>query len=434
LLNPQRFAREIGYIKEGCAVTTATEATETTPTETPETTETIETTEIGIRDLLDAGLHFGHQTKRWNPKMKRYIFDKRNGIHIIDLAKSLVLLKQAQEFVYDVVANGKQVLFVGTKKQAQIAVKATATQYDQPHITTRWLGGTLTNSQTIRKSVDRMRALEKMEEDKVFDTLKKKEVARLRNELRKLQRNLSGIADMKKSPGAMFVIDVNRESIAVAEARRLNIPVIALVDTNCDPDPIDFPIPGNDDALRSVKLVLSVLSTGIDAAAKEYARQAAEVAKRKAEEKKVAEAAAAKAAKAAQEAKAKADVIKAEKAKVDAVKARKAKIADDKAKAEEAAAIGKAADEEAKKAKAAEKTAKPEVAEKAPEKAAEKAPAKEAKPEPAAEKAPAKEAKPEPVAEKAPAKEAKPEPAAEKAPAKKAKPSTEKKPEEKTNG
>lgn len=403
-------------------MTTATEATETTPTETP---ETIETTEIGIRDLLDAGLHFGHQTKRWNPKMKRYIFDKRNGIHIIDLAKSLVLLKQAQEFVYDVVANGKQVLFVGTKKQAQLAVKETATQYSQPHITTRWLGGTLTNSQTIRKSIERMRELEKMEEDKVFDTLKKKEVARLRNELRKLQRNLSGIADMNKSPGAMFVIDVNREAIAVAEARRLNIPVIALVDTNCDPDPIDFPIPGNDDALRSVKLVLSVLSTGIDAAAKEYAKQAAEVAKRKAEEKKVAEAAAAKAAKAAQEAKVKADAIKAEKAKVDAVKARKAKVADDKAKAAEAAAIGKAADEEAKKAKDAEK---------ASEDTAEKAPEKEAKPEPAAKEAPAEESKPEPAAEKAPAKEAKPEPAAKKAPAKEAKPATEKKPEEKTNG
>lgn len=246
--------------------------------------------ELTVSELLDAGIHFGHQTKRWNPKMKRYIFDKRNGIHIIDLTKTLALLKTAREFAYQLVLGGKKILFVGTKKQAQKVVQEAAVRAGQHYVSNRWLGGTLTNNVTLRNSVKRMRELEKMEKDKVFDTLSKKEVSRLRHEMEKLQKNLSGTADMAALPGAVFVCDVNREAIAVKEANRLKIPVIAVVDTNSDPDPIDYPIPGNDDAIRAIKLVADALAEVAERANAEYSKRAAELALKK---KAAAEAAAA---------------------------------------------------------------------------------------------------------------------------------------------
>lgn len=248
--------------------------------------------DVTIRGLLEAGLHFGHQTKRWNPKMKRFIFDKRNGIHIIDLAKTLTHLTAAQQFLYDTAVTGKDILFVGTKKQAQSIVKDVATRCDQHYVTTRWLGGTLTNNQTIRRSVNRFREVEKMETDGTFEKLPKKEVSGLRHELAKLRRNLSGIADMVNLPRAIVVVDITREAIAVAEGNRMHIPVVAIVDTNCQPDLIDYPIPGNDDAIRAITLVINQLGNAIQKGAEEYGKAAAEQARRD-EEKKQEEAAAA---------------------------------------------------------------------------------------------------------------------------------------------
>jgi small subunit ribosomal protein S2 len=247
-------------------------------------------TDISVQDLLEAGLHFGHQTKRWNPKMKRYIFDERNGIYIIDLAKSLNLLKEAQQFVYDTVVRGRSILFVGTKKQAQEAVKDTAARLNQPYVAFRWLGGTMTNNTTIRKSVGRMGELEKLINEGTIDGFSKKEGARLRREYQKLNRNLCGLVNMDSLPGALFIIDVNREAIAVAEARRLNIPVIALVDTNCDPDNIDYPIPGNDDAIRAIRLVVKAIADTVQQASNDYAKIAAEEARKRAEEEAAAKA------------------------------------------------------------------------------------------------------------------------------------------------
>jgi small subunit ribosomal protein S2 len=201
------------------------------------------TESVGLRDLLDAGLHFGHQTKRWNPKMRPFIFDKRNGIHVIDLTQSLSQLQKAQEFLAGIVASGRGVLFVGTKKQAQTTVREVSKMCGQYSVTSRWLGGTLTNNRTVRNSIKRMRALEKMEKEGEFEKLPKKEVAVLRHELAKLQKNLSGIADMEQLPGAMVIVDINREANAVKEAQTLHIPVVAIVDTCCNPDPISFPIP-----------------------------------------------------------------------------------------------------------------------------------------------------------------------------------------------
>jgi small subunit ribosomal protein S2 len=288
---------------------------------------------VTVRDLLNAGLHFGHQTKRWNPKMKRYIFDKRNGIHIVDLAKRLVKLQEAQEFVRGAVSAGEKILFVGTKKQAQNIIKDAATACGHPYVTFRWLGGTLTNNATIRRSVARMRELEKIEGADNFGSVPKKEASMLRHELEKLRRNLSGIAAMTSLPGAMFVVDINREAIAVAEANRLGIPVLAIVDTNCDPDPINYVIPGNDDSMRAIKLIADTMSATVKEAEKAYAKNAAALAKqREAEEAKAraeakAEAKARADAKAdAEEAKAKADAAEA-KDKVE--KARK-KAADEK--------------------------------------------------------------------------------------------------------
>lgn len=250
--------------------------------------------DVGIRDLLEAGLHFGHQSKRWNPRMKRFIFDKRNGIHVIDLAKSLVHLKESCKFAYDTVAGGRKILFVGTKRQIKEAVEEKAIETGQFYVTNRWLGGTLTNAGTVRRSVARMKELERQEKEGVFDTLAKKEVSRLQNELDKLRRNLSGIAEMENLPGALFVVDITREAIAVAEASKLKIPVIAMVDTNCNPDLVDYPIPGNDDAIRAVKLVINAIGDAIKKASAEYEKIAIEQARKREAEKQAAEAAAAK--------------------------------------------------------------------------------------------------------------------------------------------
>lgn len=222
--------------------------------------------------------------------MKRYIFDKRNGIHIIDLAKSLVLLNNAMDYIYEVVLSGKSVLFVGTKKQAQEIIKGTAEKLKMHYVTNRWLGGTLSNNVTIRKSVKRMQELEAIEGSDAIKSMPKKEIAVMRRELSKLRRNLSGIANMVEMPGVMVVIDINREAIAVNEARRLGIPIIAMVDTCCDPDPIDFVIPGNDDAMRAIKVVVEALAYRIEKAQAEYSKIVVERAKRAEEERKKAEA------------------------------------------------------------------------------------------------------------------------------------------------
>ena len=234
-------------------------------------------TGLTLQDLLDAGLHFGHQTKRWNPKMKRYIFDKRNGIHIIDLTQTVTLLDEAATFLRDVAMSGRKILFVATKKQAQEVVKEAAISCGQHHMTERWLGGTLTNNQTIRRSVKRMRQIETMgRNNNGVLSVHKKEASSLRRELEKLQKNLSGVADMDSKPGAMFVVDICREQNAVAEALRLKIPIVAIVDTNADPDPIEYVIPGNDDAVRGIKMIVDAFAKVIKEAGEEYARVASE--------------------------------------------------------------------------------------------------------------------------------------------------------------
>jgi small subunit ribosomal protein S2 len=209
---------------------------------------------VSIKELLEAGVHFGHQTKRWNPKMKDFIFGERNGIYIIDLQKTHRLLRDALQFVQDLSGQGRNILFVGTKRQAQEAVAEEAKRSGSPYVNERWLGGLLTNFVTVRKSLDRVRELEMMLADASKDRLTKKELARLDKERIKLERNLQGIRNMKAVPDAIFVIDTRKESIAVKEARKLKIPVVGIVDTNCDPDEVDYVIPGNDDALRAIKL------------------------------------------------------------------------------------------------------------------------------------------------------------------------------------
>ena len=232
---------------------------------------------LTVRDLMTAGMHFGHQTKRWNPKMKKYIFDKRNGIHIIDITQSLDLLEEALAFVKGLTEQGKKILFVGTKKQAQEVISQAAANCGMFNVTTRWLGGTLTNAQTIRQSVRRMRQLQVVANNNNGSlSIHKKEAANLRRELDKLERNLSGIADMDQLPGAIIVIDIMRETNAVAEARRLGVPVVAIVDTNCDPDLADYVIPGNDDSIRSIKLIADCFSCVAKDAAESYSRKAAE--------------------------------------------------------------------------------------------------------------------------------------------------------------
>lgn len=212
---------------------------------------------ITMKQLLEAGVHFGHQTKRWNPKMKPYIFGARNGIYIIDLQKTVGLARSAFRFVNDVVAKGGTVLFVGTKKQAQDAIREEASRCGMFYVTNRWLGGTLTNFKTVKTGIDRLKTVEKMKADGTYERLPKKEVASLEREREKLEKNLGGIKDLARLPGVLFVIDTKKEYIAIHEANRLGIPVVAVVDTNCDPEGIDFTIPGNDDAIRSIRLFTS---------------------------------------------------------------------------------------------------------------------------------------------------------------------------------
>ncbi|GMT99853.1 hypothetical protein KH5H1_39730 [Corallococcus caeni] len=232
---------------------------------------------ITMRQLLEAGVHFGHQTKRWNPKMKPYIFGARNGIYIIDLQKTVTMARSAFRFVADITARGGSVLFVGTKKQAQDVIQEEAARAGQFHVTSRWLGGTLTNFKTIKQGIDRLKTLEKMAEDGTFERLPKKEVAQLDREREKLEKNLGGVKDMAKLPRCVFIIDPKKEHIAIHEATRLGIPVIGLVDTNCDPDGIDFVIPGNDDAIRSIKLFTSKIADAcLEGAARYRASGAAE--------------------------------------------------------------------------------------------------------------------------------------------------------------
>jgi len=225
---------------------------------------------IGIKELLDSGVHFGHQTKRWNPKMKPFIFDARNGIHIIDLSKTLNQLEAASNFLFNTVSKGGRVLFVGTKKQAQQAVKETAKECGQFYVTERWLGGTLTNFSTIKRSIARLKQIEKMEADGSINVYVKQEQSMIRREAARLLKFFEGIRSMEKHPGAMFVVDIKREHNAVAEARRLKIPVVAIVDTNCDPDLVEYPIAGNDDAIRSVRMVLATIGQTITQAQAEY--------------------------------------------------------------------------------------------------------------------------------------------------------------------
>lgn len=210
-----------------------------------------------MREMLEAGVHFGHQTNRWNPKMSKFIFGKRNGIHIIDLQKTVPLFSSAYKFIVNTVAKGEKILFVGTKKQAQDVISEEAVRAEQFYVNNRWLGGTLTNYRTIKASIDRLRVIEKMELDGTFERLSKKEVLQLTRERGKLEKNLGGIKDMTKLPGAVFIIDTKKEHIAVAEARKLGIPVVAVVDTNCNPDEIDHLIPGNDDAIRAIRIFVT---------------------------------------------------------------------------------------------------------------------------------------------------------------------------------
>ncbi len=218
---------------------------------------------VTMKELLEAGVHFGHQAKRWNPKMKKYIFGERNGIYIIDLQKTLKLFKDAYDFVRNTASQGRDVLFVGTKKQAQDSITEEAKRCGMYYVSYRWLGGMLTNFTTIKKSIERLKKIEKMKEDGTYDKLTKKEVAGLEKERGKLERVLSGIKEMRDMPSVVFVIDPRKEEIAVHEANKLNIPVVAVVDTNCDPDNIDYVIPGNDDAIRAIRLMASKIADAV---------------------------------------------------------------------------------------------------------------------------------------------------------------------------
>ena len=218
---------------------------------------------ISMKQLLEAGVHFGHQTRRWNPKMAEYIFTERNGIYIIDLQKTVKKIEEAYAFVRQVASDGGEILFVGTKKQAQETIREEAQRVGMHYVDARWLGGMLTNFKTIEQRIKRLAQLHKMEEDGTFDLLPKKEVIGLRGEMEKLEKYLGGIKNMKKPPAAIFIVDPRKEKIAIAEAKKLNIPIVAIVDTNCDPDDVDYVIPGNDDAIRAVKLVASTIANAI---------------------------------------------------------------------------------------------------------------------------------------------------------------------------
>ena len=218
---------------------------------------------VSMKQLLEAGVHFGHQTRRWNPKMAEYIYMERNGIYIIDLQKTVKKLEEAYDFVRELAANGQSILFVGTKKQAQEAVKEEAERVGMYYVNARWLGGMLTNFKTMRTRVDRLAQLKRMQEDGTFDMLPKKEVVKLLHEIEKLEKYLGGVKEMKKLPGALFVVDPRKEHNAIAEARKLHIPIVAIVDTNCDPDEIDYVIPANDDAIRAIRLISSTMANAV---------------------------------------------------------------------------------------------------------------------------------------------------------------------------
>ena len=236
---------------------------------------------ISMKQLLEAGVHFGHHTRRWNPKMAEYIFTERNGLYIIDLQKTIKKFDEAYNFVRDIAADGGNILFVGTKKQAADAIKEEATRCGMYYVNVRWLGGMLTNYRTIKQSIDRLRKLEKMQEDGTFDMLPKKEVAKLQKEIFDLEKNLGGIKTMEQLPDAIFIVDPRKERNAVLEAKKLGIPVIAIVDTNCDPDDADYVIPGNDDAIRAIKLISSVIADAVIEG--KQGEQTAEAAEEKAE-------------------------------------------------------------------------------------------------------------------------------------------------------
>ena len=218
---------------------------------------------VSMKALLEAGVHFGHQTRRWNPKMAPYIYTERNGIYIIDLQKTVKKIEEAYSFIRELAANGENVLFVGTKKQAQDAIKEEAERVDQFYVNARWLGGMMTNFKTMRTRIDRLAQLRKMQEDGTFAMLPKKEVIKLEGEIEKLEKYLGGVKSMKKLPGALFIVDPRKERNAIAEARKLNIPIVAIVDTNCDPDEIDYVIPGNDDAIRSIRLIVATMANAV---------------------------------------------------------------------------------------------------------------------------------------------------------------------------
>ena len=232
---------------------------------------------ISMKQLLEAGVHFGHQTRRWNPKMAKFIFTERNGIYIIDLQKTVKKVEEAYRFTKEIAETGKPILFVGTKKQAQEAIKEEAERCGMYYVNERWLGGMLTNHKTIQTRINKLRDLERMENEGVFNVLPKKEVIKLRAEKEKLEKYLNGIKDMPELPGAIFVVDPRKENIAIQEAHRLGIPVIGIVDTNCDPDELDFAIPGNDDAIRAVKLITGAMATAIIEGRQAIADEAEEV-------------------------------------------------------------------------------------------------------------------------------------------------------------
>ncbi len=242
---------------------------------------------VSMKQLLEAGVHFGHQTRRWNPKMAEYIFTERNGIYIIDLQKTVKKLNEAYLFARDIAADGKDILFVGTKKQAQDSIKEEAINCSMPYVNARWLGGMLTNFRTIRTRIARLNQLRKMKEDGTFDMLPKKEVIKLELEIEKLEKFLGGIQNMEKLPGALFIVDPRKERIAVQEAKKLGIPIIAIVDTNCDPDEIDAVIPGNDDAIRAVKLIASTIAAAVIEGRQSEQDAAEEAAESEAETEKV---------------------------------------------------------------------------------------------------------------------------------------------------
>ena len=334
---------------------------------------TSQATGLTLKDLVDAGLHFGHQTKRWNPKMKPYIFDKRTGIHIIDLTQTVTFIDEAAEFLRKTILSGKKILFVATKKQAQELVKEAAEACGQFYMTERWLGGTLTNAKTIRGSVKRMKQLQAVgSKNNGVLSVHKQENSMLRRELAKLEKNLTGIADMEEKPGAVFIVDVCRELNAVKEAARLEIPIVAITDTNADPDPIDYVIPGNDDSVRGIEMIVNGIVKVVKAANDEYSARAAEEAQQRANER-AARAEQEKADRDARKAASRraAAEMKGEAAKAPRAKAPKAGVSSDvkqAARAAKEAAEAKAKEELA--AKRQEKVAAAEAAVKAAEVAA----------------------------------------------------------------